>query len=542
MASPQQHRLVTASVAAALAGLSACMVGPNYRAPQPAVASGYANTVPTTQTTAADQATLSTTRPSTVTAESEPAAAWWTTLRDPELDKLVSRASAGNLSLQRAASRLVQSRATLREEGAKELPTVGNTDQFVRINSGQNVGFASLGGGGAAASSGSASARAAAQSSSINANIWTAGLDATWEIDVFGGQRRTVEAAAADYQASVEDRRDILVSLTAEVARDYLQLRGTQERLRIARENLSLEQDTLGLTQSLRKAGFNSQLDVSRALTQVAQTRAAIVPLTTIVAQEEHAIAVLLGEEPNALAAELDAPTPVPAVPTLVSVGMPSDLLRRRPDIRRGERQIAAANARVGAAIADFYPKFSLTGDFGFDSTKFSNLFDTHSRFFILDPGISWRLFDFGRTAAEVDQNKALYTQALLSYQDAVLAALRDVEDALVAYANEQDHHAALAAAVSSAQDSVAISRDQYKQGVIDFLQVLDAQRQLLTAQDDLAQSDQAITTNLVALYKSLGGGWEPEAMNTIQSKPNADVPPAVGLSSLTNGATADKQ
>ena len=422
MSSLQQHRLVTAVAATTLAAIAGCMVGPNYHAPQAQVAScSYANTVPTTQTTAADQATLSTTRPSTVTAESEPAAAWWTTLRDPELDKLVSRASAGNLNLQRAASRLVESRATLREEGAKELPKLSNSDQFVRINSGQNVGFGSLGGSG--------SGTTGASSSSINANVWTAGLDATWEIDVFGGQRRTIEATAADYQASVEDRRDILVSLTAEVARDYLQLRGTQERLRIARQNLSLEQDTLGLTQSLRKAGFNSQLDVSRAMTQVAQTRAAIVPLTTIVAQQEHAIAVLLGMEPNALAAELDTPAPVPAVPTLVSVGMPADLLRRRPDIRRSERQIAAANARVGAAIADFYPKFSLTGDFGFDSTKFSNLFDTHSRFFILDPSISWRLFDFGKTAAEVDENKARTTQALLNYQGTVLDALRDVED-----------------------------------------------------------------------------------------------------------------
>jgi multidrug efflux system outer membrane protein len=503
--------------AAALAVLTSCSVGPDYVAPSPTTQAGYANVGPST-------------RPSTVTVEAEPAAQWWTTLRDPELDRLVSRAVAGNLGLQEAGARLLESRAALRIEGAKELPSLSSSDQFARIDSGRNVGIGNLGGAGKSAAS-----------PAIITNVWAAGFDANWEIDLFGGQRREIEAAQADYQAGVEDRRDVLVSLTAEVARDYLQLRGLQERLRIARDNLGLEQDTLGLTQSLRRAGFNSQLDVSRAQTQVAQTRAAIVPLTTMLSQQEHAIATLLGDPPNDLSAELDRAGPVPAVPTLVSVGLPSDLLRRRPDLRRAERQIAAANARIGAAIADFYPKFSFTGDFGLDSVQFKHLFDWGSRYFILDPGLSWKLFDFGRTAAAVDQEKARHQQMLLAYQDAILTALREVEDALVAYANEQDHRAALADAVASAQESVAISRDQYKNGVIDFLQVLDAQRQLLSAQDELAQSDQAIATNLVALYKALGGGWEADADRARRATPNADVPPAVGLSSLANGAGAEK-
>ncbi len=512
------QRSPTLRLALAAAGplaLAACSVGPDYVAPKPAAPPGFAAAVPST-------------RPSTVTAEAGPAGQWWTTLRDPELDRLVSRAAAGNLTLARAGVRLADSRAALRIAGADALPKLTANPQFARLNSGQNVGLGNLAGGGDNA-----------KSSSINTNVWTAGLDATWEIDVFGGQRRRIEAAKADYQAGVEDRRDALVSLTAEVARDYLQLRGTQERLRLARDNLGLEQDTLGLTQSLRKAGFNSQLDVSRAQTQVAQTRAAIVPLTTTASQQEHAIATLLGLSPDDLTAELAAPAPVPVTPPLVSVGLPADLLRRRPDVRRAERQLAAANARIGVAIADFYPKFSFTGDFGLDATKFNPLFDQSSRFFIIDPSVTWRLFDFGRTAAEVDQEKARHQDLLLAYQDAVLTSLREVEDALVAYANEQDHRAALADAVASAQDSVAISTDQYKNGVIDFLQVLDAQRQLLSAQDDLAQSDQTIATDLVALYKALGGGWEDEAEGTRNAKPNADVPPAVGLSSLLNGAGA---
>jgi multidrug efflux system outer membrane protein len=499
--------------AAALAVLTSCAVGPDYVPPTTIVQPGYAAAGPST-------------RPSTATVEAEPAAQWWTTLHDPELDGLVRRAVAGNLNLQRAGSRLLESRAALRIAGAKELPKLSNSDQFVRIDSGDNVGLGNFGGGG---SSGGSSA--------IIANVWTAGLDASWEVDVFGGQRRQIEAAKADYQAGVEDRRDVLVSLTAEVARDYLQLRGLQERLRIARGNLALQQDTLGLTRSLSKAGFNSQLDVSRAQTQVAQTRAGIVPLTTQLSQQEHAIATLLGLPPDDLRAELDKPGAVPNVPALVQVGMPADLLRRRPDLRRAERQIAAANARIGAAIADFYPKFTLPGDFGLDATKFSHLFDWNSRFFLLDPGISWKLFNFGQTAAGVDQEKARQHQLVLAYQDAVLTALREVEDALVAYGNEQDHRAALADAVSSAQDSVAISTDQYKQGIIDFLQVLDAQRQLLSAQDELAQSDQAIATDLVALYKALGGGWEPEAERARRDGPNADVPPAVGPSALVNQA-----
>ena len=220
---------------------------------------------------------------------------------------------------------------------------------------------------------------------------------------------------------------------------------------------------------------------------------------------------------------------------------MPADLLRRRPDVRRAERQIAAANARIGAAISDFYPKFSFTGDFGLDATKFNPLWDQSSRFFLLDPSVNWRLFDFGRTAANVDQMKAVHEQQLLAYRGTILQALREVEDALVAYANEQDHRAALADAVAAARQSVSISSDQYKSGTIDFLQVLDAQRQLLAAQDELAVSDDTISTNLVALYKALGGGWEEEAEHARQATPNADVPSAVPLSALLNGADAAK-
>jgi NodT family efflux transporter outer membrane factor (OMF) lipoprotein len=308
------------------------------------------------------------------------------------------------------------------------------------------------------------------------------------------------------------------VSLSAEVARDYLILRGLQERLRIARDNLALQEDTLALTRSLQGNGFISDLNVSRANTEVCQTRAQIVPLTTLISQQEHALATLLGQEPNSLVAELDKSAAIPDLPATVAIGLPSDLLRRRPDLRAAERQIAAANARIGVAVADYYPKFSLTGDFGLDSARFSPLFDIDSRFFIIYPTMQWKLFDAGHTKAEVQEQKELYRQAVLAYQSGVLNALRDVEDALVAYNNEQDHRAQLTQAVESARDSVDISRDLYKQGLTDFLQVLDAQRQLLSAQDELAQSNQAIATNLVALYKALGGGWEQDAIRDMEA------------------------
>jgi multidrug efflux system outer membrane protein len=209
------------------------------------------------------------------------------------------------------------------------------------------------------------------------------------------------------------------------------------------------------------------------------------------------------------LTAELDLPAPIPKVPALVMTGVPADLLRRRPDIRRSEREIAAANAQVGVAISNYYPKFSLTGDFGFDAQKFKDWFNWESRYLVINPAVSWRLLDFGQTSGEVLQAKAQQQEALLTYQNTVLTALREVEDALVAYANEQDHSAALSEAVSSARESVEISREQYKQGLIDFLQVLDAQRQMLLAEDDLAQSEQSIAADLVALYRALGGGWQ---------------------------------
>jgi outer membrane protein, multidrug efflux system len=470
--------------AIAIGLLASCEVGPNYQKPRTTVAAAYPTTQPTT-------------RGSVTSAESEPSVQWWRELRDTELDSLVDRAATGNFDLQIATSRVLQARATLEQSTAGLFPTVNGTGTYYWVNNGKESSIGQVFG--------------ASNSSpqDTTSQIWVSGLDPKWQLDVFGGLRRQVESSQASEEASEENRHAVIVSVVAEVALDYLELRGSQQRMAIAQENLKLQEDTLGLTNSLRQSGFNTELDVSREESQVAQTRAEIVPIRTQVTQLEHAIATLLGEDPDALKAELDPPAAIPQVPPVVLTGMPADLLRRRPDIRQAERNIAADNALIGVAVSNYYPKFSLSGDFGFDAGKFKQWFDWESHYFILDPGFTWDLLDFGRTDAQVKLTKEQRNEAFLTYQNTVLTALREVEDALTAYANEQDHRAALADAVASAQEAVEISRDQYKQGVVDFLQVLDAQRQLLLVQDQLVQSDQAISTNLVALYKALGGGWE---------------------------------
>ena len=359
--------------------------------------------------------------------------------------------------------------------------------------------------------------------------LYQIGFDATWELDVFGGVRRGVEAAGADLAAAVEDRRDVLTSLVAETARDYLQLRGYQQRLVIARQNLQSQRETLDLTMSRYKAGFATDLDVSRQGTEVSNTESTIPPLEAAARQSIHAISVLLARDPDALSSELSVVAPLPDAPPDVPVGLPSDLLKRRPDVRRAEQQIKAANARVGVATADLFPKFSITGGLGLDSSHAKHLFDWDSRYFIFSPGVSWALFEGGRIRANIKSQTEQRQQLMLSYQTTVLTALRETEDALVLYATEQTRRTSLVEAEKSARVSVDIARQQYKEGVADFLTVLDTQRVLLTTQDQLVQSDQTITSDLVALYKALGGGWEVDAARRAEADKDEQEPTPFG-------------
>jgi multidrug efflux system outer membrane protein len=343
----------------------------------------------------------------------------------------------------------------------------------------------------------------------VNTQLYEAGFDASYEIDIFGGTRRSVEAANADVAAAVENERDVLITLLAEVARDYIELRGYQRELYIARENLASQAHTLDLTRQRFAAGLTTQLDVAQAEAEVATTSSTIPTFEAETRQSIHRISELLGEEPAGTEKELTSAQPIPPIPAEIPIGMPSDLLRRRPDIRQAERNVAAATARVGVATADMFPKFTITGSLGMDSSKISHLADWPSRYFLVGPGVSWPIFEGGQIRANIRFQKEGELQAMITYRQTVLAAFREVEDALASYTADQTRRAAIADAVAANQQAVNLSDQQYGQGVIDFLTVLDTQRALFETQDELAQIDADLDADLIALYKALGGGWQ---------------------------------
>jgi NodT family efflux transporter outer membrane factor (OMF) lipoprotein len=449
---------------------------------------------------------------------------WWTSFNDPELNSLIDRAVKNNLDLRLAESRLRQARAQRGMAVAALFPNV-NADggyQHARGSKNVTIPLGAFGAGGSVPGDPPPPAPAIFNPTpggpqsplgnggfpGVNMDLYQAGFDASWELDFFGGVRRSIEAADADTAAAMENQRDVLVSLAAEVAENYVQLRTNQREAQIARQNLEDQQDTLKLTQSRYQAGFATQLDVSREAAQVASTAATLPALQTAVRQSIHELGVLLGQDPDALSDELSAPQPIPPVPPEVPVGVPADLLRRRPDIRRAERQLAAATARIGVAESDLFPKFSITGSMGLDSSRIKSLMDWQSRYFVISPGVAWPIFDAGQINSNIQVQKELAQQAQTGYQSTVLNALREVEDALSAYRTEQVRRRALADAVDASSTALGLARQQYQKGVIDFLQVLDTERSLLEAQDVLAQSDSAISTDLITLYKALGGGW----------------------------------
>jgi NodT family efflux transporter outer membrane factor (OMF) lipoprotein len=312
-----------------------------------------------------------------------------------------------------------------------------------------------------------------------------------------------------------------MITLLAEVARNYLELRGEQKSLAVARQNLAAQKETLELTQSMNKSGLVSELDVARGASEVATTASSIPLLQSQIRHSIHAISTLLGKDPNSLSAELEDAKPVPIVPPDVPVGLPSDLLRRRPDIRRAEQQLHAETARVGSARADFFPKFTLTGSAGLDSSSVSHLLDWESRYFLFSPTVTWPVFDAGRIASNVKRQESARRESLLAYRNTVLLALREVEDSLATYAAEQERRTALNDALVQSRRALDIARAQYQHGLADFLSVLDAQRTALGAEQSLTQSDETVATDLVALYKALGGGWELETNAGNPDKPD---------------------
>jgi multidrug efflux system outer membrane protein len=508
-------------------GLAGCTVGPNYHEPRSKAPDAFGET-----------ATASTTQPSRATTQPIQITEWWATFHDPELDSLIQRAVKTNPNLAQAESRILEARAERLIAGAGELPTVNVGGGYLhargsskvtfplsafgltsppkgkqansRVGSPSEVGAPTFPGESGTVGGGvPTSPLGSGGLPNVTTDLYQAGFDASWEIDIFGGVRRSIEAANADYQAAVEDRRDVYISLLSEVARNYIELRGFQREIAIAQENLRSQQQTLSLTEDRFRAGVTTQLDVARARAEVATTAAGIPSLDAQVHQSAHHIAVLLGEQPMTLLQELIEIKPIPAAPADVPIGVPADLLRRRPDIRRAERQLASATARVGVATAQLYPRFTILGTFGFDATKFARVAEWPARYYSIGPGVTWPIFDAGRIRANIKVQNEAVRQYLSDYDQTVLNAMEEVEDTLVDYSREQQRHQALDEAVSADQQAVDLARQQYQQGVVDFLTVLEAERSLYGAQDSRARSEIQISSDLVALYKALGGGWE---------------------------------
>jgi multidrug efflux system outer membrane protein len=340
-------------------------------------------------------------------------------------------------------------------------------------------------------------------------NLYQAGFDASWEIDLFGGQRRAVEAAGAEVQAVEETERGVLVSLLGEVAQSYLQLRAGQSRLELARKNVAAAQETLDVIRAKFRHGLATEVEVARQSAEVSNLLAVVPALETSERVSIHALAVLIGAEPNALNGELSGARPLPSLPGEVPVGLPSDLLRRRPDIRQAERELAGATARVGIATSDLFPRFNLAAEFGFDSSRPGNLAQWSSHYYSITPGLRWPILDWGRARNNLRLTDETQKEALIHYEVVVTQAVADVENALVRFRGEQVARTARADAMQASREAFTIAQQRYAHGLVDSLTVLDAQRTLISSEDALAQSEAALRLNLVVLYKALGGGWE---------------------------------
>ena len=345
----------------------------------------------------------------------------------------------------------------------------------------------------------------------LNYNLYTADFDASWELDIFGGTRRAIEAASAESGAAEYSETNVLISLLAEVARNYINARAYQQRLVIAQDNIRVEQDSLSLATNRFANGLGSDLEVQQARALLNATEAEVPSLQTGFDESVYHLAVLLGQPPGALMDSMSARKPIPLTPPLVPVGLPSDLLYRRPDIRQAEWQLAAATAQIGVAKSDLYPKFSLTGLLGVQSTSANNWFTYASRYWNAGPTVQWQLFAAGSILANVHVQNARQEQALNNYKQTLLTALEDTENALTAYAREQVRRESLGRSVDADQQAVQLSTQLYKNGLVDFLNVLNSETALYSEQDALVQSDQAVSVDLVQLYKALGGGWDAE-------------------------------
>jgi len=452
--------------------LSGCAVGPNYKAPQTSVAASFANSP--TNVAAADETALAT---------------WWRGFNDARLDGLVDRAIAHNHDLRIATANLKEARALRRLTTFDLAPTVqGNADY-------QN-GLLSK-----------SAALPGASRGDREFELYDPGFDATWELDLFGRVRRSVQAANAQLGSVEATRVDVLVSVTAEVARNYFELRGLQNQLAVARKNADVQTETLKITQSRLDGGRGTDFDVSRSRSLLNLTLSTIPPLEAAIQKTIYRIAVLTGQQPTALTSELSAPEPLPSGMPGIALGDPATLLRRRPDIRAAERSLAAATARIGIATADLFPRVSFTGSVGLQAETFAGLGKSGADTWNFGPRITWAALDLGRVHARIKAADARTEASLAFYERTVLTALEETEGAIVDFAQEQSRQQFLVISAQASQNAANLAHQRFEGGVTDFLSVLDAERTLLEAQDRLAASQTRTATAFVAIYKALGGG-----------------------------------
>jgi multidrug efflux system outer membrane protein len=460
------------------AALSGCAVGPNYVRPTTHVAKRF----PTAPPGIASGSSKS------IYSSAQAQVEFWKQFDDPVLDNMVADALKANYDLRIALGRLVQARA-LRNESLYDLaPTVTASGGYTK----QRVPAVEDPFGGP-----------------YHTKMYDAGFDAAWELDIFGGVRRGIEARNAELEGEVANLHDVQVSVIAEVARNYFELRGEQTQLAVARANVKNQRQVLALAQAQLEAGSGTDLDVARAQAQLDTTLSTIGPLEAAVSRSIHRLSVLTGRQPDALTPVLSAPHALPPLPPIVPVGTPEELLRRRPDIRAAERNLAASTALVGVAVSNLFPKVTFTGSFSFAAAEPAGLGTGGSRGYVIGPGITWAAFNLGRVRAQIAGARAGAVIALDQYRKTVLNALEETEDALVTQDRDRDQllHAEDAARASATAARLAEVR--YKGGMVDFLSVLDAERTQLQAEDALARARTGAATSLIAVYKALGGGWE---------------------------------
>lgn len=452
---------------------SGCEVGPDYHAPRVSISRQWTSPLAGGETNG----------PAGLTA-------WWKTFGDRDLDSLITTAVQSNLTLRVAEARVREARAQRGVVAGALWPSIGTSAGYSRNRYGQNA-FPPLPG------------------VPLDYNLYNVDFDSAWELDIFGGTRRAVEAASAKIAAAEYSERDVLVTLLAEVARNYIDARAYQQRLAIAQDNIRVQQNILNLTSNRFQTGLSGNLDVEQAKALLTATVAEVPSLETGFVEAVHNLEALVGQEPGTLTDRISGKKDIPLTPPSVPVGLPSDLLRRRPDVQRAERELAAATAQIGVARADLFPKFSLTGIAGLQSIDAGTFINYASHYWTVGPTMQWQLFEAGSIVANIHVQNARQEETLNDYEQTVLDALKDTENALTAYAKEQIRRESLTESVDADQRALRIATGLYKSGLVDFLRVLNSETSLYVAQDALVQSAQTVSLNLVQLYKALGGGWQ---------------------------------